>query len=123
LKTISPKHAVDKEDSTPMSRNLSRRDLLQQSAAFGAVAVFGAAACGKEAPKLLVCSDTTGLTPSELMIRTALAYVEPSPQPEKVCSRCQQFIPTAPDACGTCKVLKGPVNPGGSCKSFVAKPA
>jgi hypothetical protein len=103
------------------NRNLSRRDLLQQSAAFGALAVFGAAACGKEQPKPLVCSDTTGLSPGDTMIRTSLAYIDVSDQPGKQCSGCQQFIPPAPNTCGTCKIVKGPINPAGYCKSFVAR--
>ncbi len=105
-----------------MSRTLSRRNLLEQSAAFGALAAFGAAACGRDEPKPLVCTDTTGLTPADVTIRAVLAYVDVSTQPGKVCASCQQFIPTIPNACGTCKVLKGPVNPGGNCKSFVPKP-
>ncbi len=107
----------------PSRRDISRRDLLQRGGvAFGALAVFGAVACGKEQPKALSCNDTTGLSPTDLTIRTALAYVDVSTEPGKVCSGCQQFIPTVPNACGTCKVVKGPINPG-NCKSFVAKPA
>jgi hypothetical protein len=102
---------------------LSRRDLLQQSASLGALAVFGIAACSKEQPKPLACDDTTGLTPADTMIRTSLAYIDNSNQPGKQCSGCQQFLPTTPTTCGTCKIVKGPINPGGYCKSFVAKPA
>jgi hypothetical protein len=41
----------------------------------------------------------------------------------KLCSSCQQFVPSAAaNTCGTCKILKGPINPKGYCKSFVAKP-
>jgi CheY-like chemotaxis protein len=55
--------------------------------------------------------------------RPALLYVDNSTEPGKSCSRCQQFLPAAPGACGACKVVKGPINPDGYCKSFVAKPA
>ena len=42
----------------------------------------------------------------------------------KTCTNCQQFVPApAANACGTCKILKGPINPKGYCKSYVAKPA
>jgi hypothetical protein len=102
----------------------TRRDLLQKSAVFGALAVFGAAAaCSKEAPKPLSCTDTSALSPADMTIRTSLQYIDNSNQPGKQCSGCQQFIPTTPTTCGNCKVLKGPINPGGYCKSFVAKPA
>lgn len=106
----------------PANRSLSRRDLLHHSAAFGAFAVLGASACSKDEPKPLVCTDTTELSPTDLTIRSSLAYVDTSTTPGKVCSGCQQFIATMPGACGTCKVVKGPINPGGNCKSFVPKP-
>jgi hypothetical protein len=104
-----------------MADPLSRRDLLQHSAALGAFVALGTAACSKPAP--LTCVDTTGLSPADLQVRTALAYADVSPDPTKVCLICQQFLP-APTAgsCGTCKVVKGPINPSGNCKSFVAKP-
>ena len=102
-----------------MDSKLSRRDVLQQSAAFGLFAAFGTA-CGKE-QKALNCTDTMSLSASDAQVRTSLGYVDKSPEPGKSCTGCQQFIPAAPDACGSCKVLKGPINPGGYCKSFAAK--
>ncbi len=105
-----------------MSDKLSRRDVLQRSAALGAIAALSAAACGKKTPTLS-CADTTGLSPADVQIRTTtLAYTEHSTEPGKMCSGCQQFVaPPAPGTCGTCKILKGPINPAGYCKSFVAK--
>ena len=103
-----------------MDDKLSRRDVLQQSAALGAFAVFGAAACNK--PAALTCTDTTGLSPTDVQVRTSLAYVDTSVEPGKLCSGCQQFVaPAAAGTCGGCKVIKGPINPNGYCKSFVAK--
>jgi hypothetical protein len=105
-----------------MDSKLSRRQLLRQGAGFGAIALVGAPACGKSTPKALVCNDTTGLSPSDIQIRESLlAYVEVSTTPGKSCSNCQQFIAGAPGGCGTCKIIKGPINPGGNCKSFLAK--
>jgi hypothetical protein len=106
-----------------LTSKLSRRDVLQQSAAFGALAVFGTAACSKSAPQALICTDTTGLAAGDVQIRTALGYVDVSTQPGKTCIGCAQFVAGAPNACGTCKILKGPVSPAGYCKSFTAKPA
>jgi hypothetical protein len=103
-----------------MSDRLSRRDLLQQTAAMGALAAFGATACKEKTPPL-ACTDTSALSPADLQIRTVLAYVDTSMEPGKTCSGCQQFLPAATNACGACKVVKGPINPGGNCKSFVAK--
>jgi hypothetical protein len=110
---------------TEMDDKLSRRDVLQRSAAVGALAVFGtaAAACNKSPSAAgLACTDTSGLSPTDLQVRTSLAYVDVSTEPGKMCSNCQQFIAGAPNACGTCKVVKGPISPKGYCKSFVAKP-
>jgi hypothetical protein len=103
-----------------MTDKLSRRDLLERSAALGALAVFGATACNKPVPPLN-CTDTTSLAPADAQLRAMLKYVDVSTQPGKTCSGCAQFIVGAPSACGTCKILKGPVNPGGNCSSFAAK--
>jgi|SRR5689334_19194752 hypothetical protein len=68
------------------------------------------------------CEDTSGLSADDTRLRTEIAaYVEQSPDPAKHCSGCAQFTAGAKDSCGTCKVVKGPINPGGSCKLFVAK--
>jgi hypothetical protein len=101
-------------------KHRSRRELLG-SAALGAFAVALTSACGKE-KKALSCADTSSLAPPDLQVRTALAYVDSSTEAGKTCATCQQFQPAAPDTCGTCKVVKGPINPNGYCKSFVAKP-
>lgn len=106
-----------------MDEKLSRREVLQRSAAFGVLAVVGAGGVGcKEQPKALSCTDTMSLSPADAQVRVSLAYVDNSVEAGKSCSNCQQFIPAAPDACGTCKIVKGPINPKGYCKSYVAKP-
>jgi High potential iron-sulfur protein len=105
-----------------MDEKLSRREVLQRSAAFGVIAAVGVA-CGKDKPKALSCTDTMSLSSTDAQVRTSLLYVDNSVEAGKSCSGCQQFIPAAPDACGTCKILKGPINPKGYCKSFVAKTA
>ena len=102
-----------------MDSKLSRRDVLQRSAALSLFAVVGTA-CSKE-QKALSCTDTMSLSAADAQVRTSLAYQDKSPEPGKSCTGCQQFIPAAPDACGTCKVLKGPINPAGYCKSFAPK--
>ncbi len=102
---------------------ISRREVLKQSAAIGVMGTLGAAACGKE-KHVVSCNDTTGLAAADVQLRTTLAYVDISVEPGKSCARCLQFLPgPTPDACGACKILKGPVNPKGNCKSFVLKPA
>lgn len=104
-----------------MNERVSRRDLLQKSAAFGVLAVVGAG-CSKPASKLS-CTDTMSLSASDAQLRSTLGYVDVSMEPGKSCSGCQQFLPGPAEACGACKVLRGPINPTGDCKSFAPKPA
>jgi hypothetical protein len=100
--------------------DVSRRNLLLQTVALGALAL-GVPGC-KRQPAVLVCTDTTGLSPTDYNVRVALAYVDVSTTPGKTCSVCQQFLPgVVPNSCGACKVVKGPINPTGNCKSFLAK--
>jgi hypothetical protein len=106
-----------------MDQIFTRRDLLRRGAAFGALAFVGAAAACSKKPAALSCTDTSALSPADLTVRTSLAYVDVSTEPGKMCSGCLQFIPASPDACGACKVVKGPINPAGYCKSFSPKPA
>jgi len=103
-------------------RVVSRRFLLRTSAHAGLAALFGAAACGKSEPKVLSRADTSALSSLDAQVRVALAYVDVSVEPGKACAQCQQFLPGPAGACGSCRVLKGPINPAGYCKSFAAKP-
>jgi hypothetical protein len=104
-----------------MDEKLSRRDLFQQGAALGVFAVVGAGACGKAARPGPSCTDTSALSAADLQVRTTLVYADVSVEPGKVCNACQQFLPGAPDACGTCKILRGPISPYGSCKAYAPK--
>jgi hypothetical protein len=104
-----------------MQEKMSRRYLLRNAAALGGLAAFGAIACSKSAPAALSCTDTTGLAAADVTIRTSLGYVDTSTEAGKTCVTCQQYLPAAPGACGACKVVKGPINPGGYCKSFAPK--
>ena len=105
----------------------TRRDLLRWGA--GALAtlaagaeIAGSAACKKDPPKPFACTDTSGLTEEEKRARATLIYVDRSPDATKTCATCQQFVPSPiAGRCGTCKVLKGPVHPDGTCKVFSAK--
>ena len=79
-----------------------------------------AAARAKVGPA--ACTDTASLDENERAARAALAYADKAPTPEKVCSRCNQWVePREPSSCGSCKLLKGPIHPDGSCKAFAAK--
>jgi hypothetical protein len=100
----------------------SRRDLLQRGGALGLGAMVSAA-CGKSKPRTLICGDTTGMTDTDIQLRTILNYQDVSGDSNRECDKCLQFLPPEKSGCGGCKVLKGPVSPHGSCKSFAVKPA
>jgi len=104
----------------PLPQTLSRRSVLVRAVSLPlALAVPSALAGCSRGPS---CNDTSSLSPDDQKIRTEVAaYVEQSTDPAKHCSACQQFVAGPKDGCGSCKVVKGPINPGGSCKLFVAK--
>lgn len=101
-------------------RREALRHLVVLSASIAVPGVF-ATACSKKP----TCTDVSGLSPDELKMRTEVAaYVESAPDPSKTCDACAQWVPASSEnACGGCKVVKGPINPKGWCKLFVAKPA
>lgn len=104
-----------------MAAKVSRRLALYQSLAFGAAA--GSALFGVACKKELACTDTTGLAPMDVQMRTSLGYVDRSPQPAKTCDNCLQYKAAGENQCGGCNVLKGPVHPKGYCNSWAAKPS
>ncbi len=124
------------------NKDLTRRDFLLRASVLGAAAVGGSsvlAACGgkesapaqappaaSETPATAAagCNDLTGLTDQEKQMRTALKYVDVTPEAAKRCDNCQLYIePEGGAPCGGCKILKGPVAPAGYCTSWAAKQA
>ena len=100
---------------------MTRRTYLKTIAAgFAAVSVGGLAAC-KGGAKDLTCTDTTGLSEMDMTLRKSLAYVDKSPHADKDCTNCVQYVPGSADACGSCKLVKGPIHPKGYCISWSAK--
>ena len=117
---------------------LSRRDFLKSVTILGTVVGAGAAAgCGSkesapaasqgEAPAVVAesaCTDLSGVADSDLSIRTTLQYVDASEKPDQDCVGCQLYTAGASGApCGTCTLIKGPIDPAGWCSSWVARQA
>lgn len=101
-----------------MSTAIPRREALHRLLLVSAGAAL--AACSRKPS----CADVSGLSPDEQTARRDMAaYSDTSSDPSKKCVQCIQFVAGAPDACGSCKVVKGPINPEGTCKLFVAKPS
>jgi hypothetical protein len=119
---------------------ISRKEFLQRFALMGAAVVGGGAllqGCGggdkgesggtqQTATQTTTaadpCSDTTGLTETDLQMRSNLKYVAASTEEGKHCSNCKFFQPDQySEECGGCQLFKGPVNPAGYCSSWFAK--
>lgn len=106
----------------PMSNQLARRDIFRPFAALSlaVIAPAAVAACSKS----VTCSEAPGLSADELKAREETAqYQDQSLDATKRCSQCALFVAPTQAGCGACKVLKGPINPNGNCKLYVAKPA
>lgn len=108
-----------------MDRQVPRREALRRLAVLSASIALPGVLFQTSCSNKPSCSDVTGLTPEEVQARNVTnQYTETAPDPAKKCSGCAQWT-GAPNAksCGGCKVVKGPINPDGWCKLFVAKPA
>jgi hypothetical protein len=99
---------------------LRRREFVELAASLLVAALLPiAAGCRSQGPS---CSDGDALSTPERTLRASNEYTENSALgPEKSCSRCQFFRAGAPEACGVCQILGGPVNPAGHCNSWAAK--
>jgi hypothetical protein len=60
------------------------------------------------------------LDETDRVAREKLGYADRSPTPDKECARCVQYI-EAEQGCGTCKIVRGPIHPNGTCRQFAAK--
>jgi hypothetical protein len=95
----------------------SRRDFFRSAMGLSLV-LLGAAGCSKNRVPIS-CGVGAGIAPEDLQVRVSLRYVEPADDTKRTCSSCQQYLtPAAGGGCGSCKVLKGPIHPNGTCKAF-----
>jgi len=125
---------------------MDRRQFMQQAGTLGLVGVAVAggmsvlsgcggdkkaeapAAAGHDAIKAAheaadPCNDLSGLSKAEVATRTTFKYKSSSEDPTKVCNTCNFWQPSADGAlCGTCTLVKGPINPLATCMSWVVKP-
>jgi hypothetical protein len=108
-----------------MSKNrIGRREVIRRSlTVLGAAVVVPSAlaACGgSEGEGGLDCSDTSGLQPAQVQMRQSQHYVEASPHSDKNCANCNFYTAGAANACGTCSVIQGSINPQGYCNLWAA---
>ena len=104
-----------------MSEKLSRRGFVGGALAAGSVVSLAAiAGCGK---KELSCADESALSSDDKNARHLLKYQDKSLEAAKRCNNCVQFQPPPTEGqCGSCKIVKGSINPQGYCISWTAKP-
>jgi hypothetical protein len=94
---------------------MTRRELVKT------LALVALAPACKRAEAAYTCTDTSGLSFEETSTRTTFGYADASGDPKRACSLCTQWVKPKDASCGGCKILKGPVHPNGTCKSFAAK--
>jgi hypothetical protein len=108
-------------------RNFIKSSVVLSFSGLGAVTFLSGCGNKKEEPgeakeSSEPCSDLNGLTAAEKESRELYRYVPDSPHEDKKCHLCNYFIPPTGNApCGTCQVVKGPINPDGYCTSWVKK--
>ena len=79
--------------------------------------------CDRSTPKVVKkqdllepCTDLSDLNDTELETRQQLAYVNQSSFSDRTCVNCKLFIKTDKSlSCGSCLVIKGPVEDSGYC--------
>jgi hypothetical protein len=109
---------------------INRKDFLKQFGMAGVVAVGAStllAACGgaetaesqQATAAVDPCSDTSGLTQSDMDLRNNLGYVDNTEIAEQRCDNCQLYKLPENGGCGGCLLFNGPVTAGGWCKSWV----
>ncbi len=113
---------------------ITRKDFLKNIAFSGTILLGGSvllSACSsnKKEPESSAakvndpCTDVSGLSQADLETRTQFGYKGQTPDPDKFCNNCQHFHPsTGSGPCGTCELVKGPINPNGYCTQWMEKP-
>jgi hypothetical protein len=70
----------------------------------------------------LSCTDTSGLSQTELTTRKNSQYVDRSEVEGKKCNNCNFWQPPqTTGSCGGCQVVKGPIHPWGYCNLWAEK--
>ena len=114
------------------SHGSSRRAFVRSTLLAGAAVLAGCsgnaarvAALRDKARKLgasLECSDVSSLQPAEASTRVDNTYRQHTDRDDQFCLACLNYVPPAAEtSCGTCKTVRGPINPDGWCKQWTAE--
>jgi hypothetical protein len=98
-----------------MAACVDRRRLLLSSAVLGAGAL--SSGCRRRSE---TCPPSS-LDPADAKLRETLHYTDHSPDPQKLCNGCTQYIQNTDADCGGCKIMKGLIHPAGYCAAFAAQ--
>ena len=112
-----------------MTTDWTRRQFVHCAAMVGVSLLAG---CGDDAAKIaalrarakslgagLDCSDILALQPAEASTRKDNEYRQHTDRDDQFCLGCLNFVPDAVETtCGTCKTVRGPINPDGWCKQW-----
>src|SRR6185295_7303113 len=110
------------------SPRCTRRTFLGLTLATGAGTLAGCGGAAKTAALRekakragagLDCSDVSSLQPAEARTRDDNQYRQHSERGDQFCLGCLNFVPAPVETeCGTCKTVRGPINPYGWCKQW-----
>ena len=68
------------------------------------------------------CNDLGGLSQADIQTREQFEYVATTPDKNKTCFNCAHFHPPVQGkVCGTCELVKGPINANGYCNQWFIK--
>lgn len=106
-----------------MTNRIGRREALRLTV-LGSVGLsaLGLSACSGGSAGL-DCSDVSGLSAADASFRSGQGYTERSTRSGRNCAGCNFYTAAGANACGTCTVVRGPINPEGYCNLWVARPA
>jgi hypothetical protein len=108
---------------------MNRRTFVRCAALAGAGMIAG---CGGDVARVaalrekartlgssLDCSDVSELQPAEARTRVDNTYRQHTDRDDQFCLACLNYVPPAAEtSCGTCKTVRGPINPDGWCKQW-----
>lgn len=104
-----------------MSERMGRRGMLRRTVhltVLASAAPMLLSACGGGE---LECSDVSSLSAGDRTARAGAQYVDRATDASRRCDGCSFYQAGAAGQCGACTVVRGPINPSGSCQLWAAR--
>ena len=112
---MNSRHSLNSEEQD--SADLGRRSLLTK----GICLSLGVTLIKTTIAHAASCADPDDLSSAVLSMRQSAGYTDSYADDKKTCRHCAFFKATEGE-CGACNALGGPVNAGGHCTSWSARP-